>query len=213
MSKIILSLVFLMSPLFAQVDTMIVQARQKIVKVISLNPFQTSQGSGVYIANGVILTENHVIGSNHDDVFVYDERWTDLKPAIVVYTDERLDFAVLSIKDKGNQQAIFSKDFRVGQAVFATGNPLMGDFTFAPAKIKGIYKIGGRSMIRVDSELIGPGFSGTPIFNDEGYVLGLLELCERGTEIGKTHACFAIPSTEIISKIRVMAVQSVKEIK
>src|SRR5208283_1322822 len=82
-------------------------------------------GSGVIVtSNGYILTNNHVV-ENADELTV--ELWDGHKyPAKVVGADPKTDIAVVKIDAAGLPAATFadSDKLRVGDVVFAVGNPL-----------------------------------------------------------------------------------------
>lgn len=82
-------------------------------------------GSGVVVsANGYILTNNHVIdGADELTVQLHDDREF---VATVVGADPKTDIAVLKIEAEGLHAATLadSDKLRVGDVVFALGNPL-----------------------------------------------------------------------------------------
>jgi Do/DeqQ family serine protease len=82
-------------------------------------------GSGVIVsADGFILTNNHVVeGADELKVVLSDDREF---PAKVVGADPKTDVAVIKIDTAGLQAITFadSDKLRVGDVVFAVGNPL-----------------------------------------------------------------------------------------
>jgi serine protease Do/serine protease DegQ len=82
-------------------------------------------GSGVIVSpDGYILTNNHVVeGADELNVLLTDER--DLK-AKVIGTDPKTDIAIIKIEAENLPVAVLadSDKLRVGDVVFAIGNPL-----------------------------------------------------------------------------------------
>jgi S1-C subfamily serine protease len=151
-------------------------------------------GSGFIVdANGLILTNNHVIqGANEVMVTLDDGRKF---PAKLVGRDPALDLAVIDINAKGLPTLTFANDdsVRVGDWVMAMGSPLGLDKTVT----KGIVSALNRSIalnesvqfIQTDAP-INPGNSGGPLLNLSGQVIGVnTAVAAQAQGIG-----FAIPA-------------------
>ncbi len=139
-----------------------------------------ASGSGFIISeDGYILTNYHVI-SGYDKVTVatYDQETYD---ASVIGYDESSDIAVLKI-DAENLDPVTlgdSSKLRVGDTVFAIGNPL-GELTFSLTKgivsalSRSISTESGGSMSLIQTDCaINSGNSGGALFNDSGEVIGI----------------------------------------
>ena len=139
-----------------------------------------ASGSGFIISeDGYILTNYHVI-SGYDKVTVatYDQETYD---ASVIGYDESSDIAVLKI-DAENLDPVSlgdSSKLRVGDTVFAIGNPL-GELTFSLTKgivsalSRNISTESGSSMSLIQTDCaINSGNSGGALFNDSGEVIGI----------------------------------------
>ena len=139
-----------------------------------------ASGSGFIISDdGYILTNYHVI-SGYDKVTVatYDQETYD---ANVIGYDESSDIAVLKI-DAENLDPVTlgdSSKLRVGDTVFAIGNPL-GELTFSLTKgivsalSRNISTESGGSMSLIQTDCaINSGNSGGALFNDRGEVVGI----------------------------------------
>ena len=139
-----------------------------------------ASGSGFIISDdGYILTNYHVI-SGYDKVTVatYDQETYD---ASVIGYDESSDIAVLKI-DAENLDPVTlgdSSKIRVGDTVFAIGNPL-GELTFSLTKgivsalSRNISTESGSSMSLIQTDCaINSGNSGGALFNDSGEVIGI----------------------------------------
>jgi Do/DeqQ family serine protease len=157
-------------------------------------------GSGVIISdNGYILTNNHVIeGADEVRVALSDQREFTAK---VVGTDPKTDVAVLKIEaDHLPSAALTDSDgIRVGDIVFALGNPLgvgqtvtMGIVSATGRQQIGILGHGGyENFIQTDAA-INQGNSGGPLVDGDGRVIGINTaiLSRTGGNIG---IGFAIP--------------------
>lgn len=138
---------------------------------------QSSLGSGVIVSReGHILTNNHVI-ANMEKIEVQLTDGRSL-PAQLIGSDELTDIAVLKI-DATNIEALpfgDSDQVRVGQLVFAIGNP----FGFQETVTQGIISAKGRramadsgvEFLQTDAA-VNQGNSGGPLLNVRGEIVGI----------------------------------------
>lgn len=138
---------------------------------------QSSLGSGVIVSReGHILTNNHVIaGMERIQVQLTDGR---VEAAQLIGSDEATDIAVLKIEAKNLEPLPFgdSDQLRVGQIVFAIGNP----FGLQETVTQGIISAKGRRAI-ADSGVeflqtdaaVNSGNSGGPLLNVRGEIVGI----------------------------------------
>jgi serine protease Do len=157
-----------------------------------------AMGSGVIVSpDGRILTNAHVVkGMENITVKLTDKRTFKAK---VIGMDTESDVAVLKI-DAKNLPAVTLGDsdkLRVGEVVFAVGNPfgLNGTVTSGIVSGKGrtnIGIIGYEDFIQTDAA-INPGNSGGPLVNIDGQVVGINTAIASGTG-GYQGVGFAIPS-------------------
>jgi serine protease Do len=155
-------------------------------------------GSGVIVnPNGYILTNNHVVsGATDIQVFTNDQRKFTAK---VVGTDPRTDIAVLKIAAGGLPALTLghSADLKVGDLVFAIGDPLgVGETATA-----GIVSATGRGLggaieryedfIQTDAP-INPGNSGGALIEAHGNLIGINTAILSGSG-GNEGIGFAIP--------------------
>lgn len=155
----------------------------------------TQVGSGMIVSpGGHIVTNWHVVkGASQVSIQLCDGRTL---PATLVGADPRSDIAVLKIEAEGLTPIEFgnSDKVRVGQMVFAVGNP----FGLQETVTQGIISAKGR---RTTSEAeffqtsttINPGNSGGPLIDIHGRVIGINNfiLSRSG---GSEGIGFAIPS-------------------
>jgi serine protease Do len=143
-------------------------------------PYSQGSGSGVIIReNGVIVTNNHVVGEDATEAEIRLSDKTSLI-ARVIGRDKETDIAVLKIQsDREFPAAPFgdSNALKVGQWVLAVGNPMGLDRTVTLGVISGI----GRERLNLSryenfiqtDAAINPGNSGGPLFNLRGEVIGI----------------------------------------
>lgn len=142
-------------------------------------------GTGIIISeNGYILSNNHVTGDKYSSCFVTIEQNT--YKGTVVWNEEDLDLAIVKISANNLETVNFgdSKDLRVGQEVFAIGNPI--GYEFRKTVTYGIISAVNRTikveennrtsyisdLIQTDAT-INPGNSGGPLINKKGEVIGI----------------------------------------
>lgn len=165
---------------------------------------QQALGSGVIVSNdGYIVTNNHVIdGANEIIVNLNGEKKE--YEAKLIGKDEKSDLAVIKIEAKDlNAITIFnSDDVRVGDIVFALGNP----FGVGETITQGIVSATGKNnvgiteyedFIQTDAS-INPGNSGGALVNSAGQLIGINSaiISKSGGNVG---IGFAIPSNMVTS--------------
>jgi putative serine protease PepD len=141
------------------------------------------EGAGIVIdVDGHILTNYHVI-ENADELSVLMWDGTVAR-AQVVGADPMNDLAVIraSIQPQRLTPARFgdSDAVRVGETVFAIGNPFQFDFSVTRGIVSGLGRESGsdsasrpiRGVIQIDAA-VNPGNSGGPLFNSRGEVIGI----------------------------------------
>ena len=160
-------------------------------------------GSGFIISeDGYILTNYHVVEeavkSKLDiNVILHDgTRYT----AQFVGGDADNDVAVLKIEASGLNAAVIgdSDALRVGDAVYAVGNPLGElDFSMTTGHVSAKDRVirtstspSGVTMFQVDAP-INSGNSGGPVYNDQGQVVGIVTA--KPASSGVDGIGFAIP--------------------
>lgn len=143
---------------------------------------QGGTGTGfVWDSQGNIVTNAHVVG-DADGVMVQTQKG-ELLPAQVIGRSPSHDLAVV----KASSQSLLapaikvgtSKDLKVGQAVFAIGNPFGLDQTLTTGVVSALKRrmptAGGREVadvIQTDAA-INPGNSGGPLLDSAGRLIGV----------------------------------------
>ncbi|WOD41785.1 trypsin-like peptidase domain-containing protein [Nodosilinea sp. E11] len=156
-------------------------------------------GSGSIIdANGLILTNAHVVGSNR----VVTVRLADgrsFEGDVVGYGQDRLDLAAVRLR--GNPTGLPtvaiapSNSVRVGQSAFAIGSPFGLQGTLTVGIVSRIDR--DRNVIQTDAA-INPGNSGGPLLNSGGQLIGVnTSIFTTGSSGGNVGIGFAIPTDAV----------------
>jgi serine protease Do len=158
-------------------------------------PIALGTGFIIDAAEGLILTNNHVVQGAEEVKIQFREEESELVPAEIIGRDPEIDVALLKVKIKTKLTAIPLGDsdaIDVGEYVLAIGNPLGYGHTVS----HGILSAKGRRnpefrmgrYLQTDAS-INPGNSGGPLINARGEVIGINNAIDaRGQGIG-----FAIP--------------------
>ena len=171
-------------------------------------------GSGTIVnPNGYIITNRHV-------VLISDDRTGGVKIANAAYVtlsdkrefkaqvlgvDEKTDIAVLKINEKNLPFARFadSDKCRVGDTVFAIGNPLGVGMTVTSGIVSGLSRsdtgvgLAYQDFIQTDAS-INAGNSGGPLIDFEGRIIGMNTMIRTASgQGGNIGIGFSIPSNLI----------------
>ncbi len=143
-------------------------------------------GTGMIISeNGYILSNEHVTGEKYSRCYITLENGKNYN-GTVVWSDSQLDLSITKI-EANNLEPIplgDSEIIRVGETVYAIGNPI--GFEFRRTVTSGIISAKNRSikieengkesymsdLLQTDAT-INPGNSGGPLINPEGEVIGI----------------------------------------
>jgi len=163
---------------------------------------QSGQGSGFILnKDGLILTNNHVIGNaqpGNISVVLSDKHQYK---ATVVTVDKGHDLALLKINAPNLIPATLagsSSDLQVGQKVYAIGNPFGLEGTMTRGIISAIRSVRGpennpiEGAIQTDAS-VNPGNSGGPLLNSRGEVIGITTMIASNGAEQSAGIGFAIP--------------------
>lgn len=143
-------------------------------------------GSGVIVSeNGYIVTNWHVAGNKYSNCYVTLENGKVYNGS-VVWAESNLDLAIVKINAKGlNYMSIGDSDnVKVGQSVYAIGNPIGYEFqrTVTAGIISGVnrtikieddkYSTYMEDLLQTDAT-INPGNSGGPLITTNGEMIGI----------------------------------------
>ncbi|WP_312147123.1 trypsin-like peptidase domain-containing protein [Brevundimonas sp.] len=164
------------------------------------DPKPAQGGSGVIIdaANGIIVTNNHVIENGQKfTVDMIDGRLFD---AVLIGADKATDIAVLKIEATGlsQVQTVDSDTLRTGDLAFAVGYPLGLDQTLTMGVISGLNRSGMgdaiEDYIQTDAA-VNSGNSGGPLLDSRGRLIGINTAILSGSMGGGNDGiAFAVPT-------------------
>lgn len=205
------TLLFIPALSFADADRVFRENRKSIVVVTAYNikGQPLTEGTG-FIASpdGAIITNYHVIGIAKDIKVKANGRVLNVEG--VIYADKENDFAILRVKGK-DMPAV-----KLGNA----GNLIPGSKVYIISSSKdsgdmiyeGIFrKKRSVSPINKVIEITAPvsqGSSGSPLFNGDGEVIGIITFLSKRTE----NVIFAIPSELFRDKLMSRKLVAVKNI-
>jgi serine protease Do len=174
-------------------ETSVIRAARQISPAVVSVTREGASGSGVIIrADGVILTNAHVVGGERAVVVTLaDGRQL---PARVLGRDETVDIAVVQAAGSNLPSAPLgdSDQLEVGQVAIAIGNPVGLERTVTSGIVSAInrsprgFELGG--LIQTDAA-INPGNSGGPLLDSDGRVIGINTAVLQGT----TGLGFSVP--------------------
>ena len=150
------------------------------------NESELGLGTGIIVAeNGYILSNAHVTGERYSKCYITLENGQNYEGK-VMWSDENLDLSITKIEAKNLSYATLgdSSKIRVGETVYAIGNPI--GFEFRRTVTSGIISAKNRS-IKIEEEnnqaymsdliqtdaTINPGNSGGPLIAPNGEVVGI----------------------------------------
>ena len=167
-------------------------------------------GTGVVVKEGgLIVTNDHVLTGNGTAVAAEIEvvvQGGERLNALLVGRDPAMDLALLQVERDDLPVARFvTRDARVGQTVLAIGAPRTLDDGFAAGKVTAVQenvRVPGRSaisaLLETDAPLL-PGYSGGPVADRKGRVLGISIGTTMDTEEDRA---YAIPSADVLRTVR-----------
>ena len=149
------------------------QASNSVVVVFNYNAAgeAQSQGSGVIMPSGDVVTNCHVIkNASRLSVYYQGKEY----PALVKYTDWDRDVCSLMTNGLNAQSVIMgnSNQLKVGTHVYAIGAPKGLELSLSEGIVSSIREVEGGHYIQTTAP-ISPGSSGGGLFDDEGRLVGL----------------------------------------
>ena len=164
-----------------------------------------SGGSGFLIdTKGYIITNAHVLKG--DGAIVINSKGQELN-ATIIYTDINIDLALLKIEDKDYKQpktipyVIRRKISDLGEEVFTLGFPRNdNDIVYGKGYLSAQTGYEGDSSSYQIQISANPGYSGAPIFNSNGELIGVISTRQKLAE----GVAFAVKSTEILEVVNAL---------
>lgn len=173
---------------------------------VSIDDKQFSQGTGFVVDQKarLLVTNSHVVQGKKKVEAAFPEQGGDQArvdreyylrgkatrcEGLVVYDDPKHDLALIEMKSlPGNapELKLSEKGPRIGERVHTTGNPRTSNraFTYTAGLVKDVvYEEGlrgGRSITVATDEVVAEGASGSPVVNDKGELVGVLNSGPKG---------------------------------
>lgn len=165
---------------------------------VSIERSRSGSGSGIiWTADGVIITNAHVVRADGARVELWDGREFD---AELTARDARRDLVALRIPERDLPAATAgdSSALRPGELVLAVGNPLgfIGALTTGVVHALGPMRGIGRQPWVQAAVRLAPGNSGGPLANARGQVIGV------NTMIAGGGLALAVPSNAVADFLR-----------
>ena len=184
-----------------KLEDVIEDVNPSVVSITAENEESQALGAGIIVStDGYVVTNAHVTdGANKITLTTYEDETFEAK---LIGTDEKTDIALLKAENSQNLQAARfanSEDIRVGNAVFAIGNPFgLGNSVssgIVSAKERDIERGPYDNFIQTDAA-INQGNSGGPLFNMDGEIIGINTaiFSVDGVDSGVS---FAVPSNMV----------------
>lgn len=177
-----------MNPLIQYLYSDSQAALEKVLRsLVVLRNGRHGYGAGViWRSDGLIVTNNHVIGKGHTTAVTADGGEYPIK---VAARDRDIDLALLKIEAEGLPAAVTadSRTLQVGEIVMAVGHPWgqRGAVTVGCISALSTARINSRrrslKIIRSDARLA-PGNSGGPLIDASGSVIGINTMVVGGDQ-------------------------------
>jgi serine protease Do len=137
----------------------------------------TSQGSGVVIERGTVVTNCHVIARG---ISVTVRVGADTYAASTLVSDEELDLCSLSVPGLTAPAVNIGSigSLRIGQRVYAVGTPYGLDLTISEGIVSSLREVPAGKVIQTTAP-ISPGSSGGGLFNLSGELVGIMTFQHR----------------------------------
>ena len=156
-----------------------------------------SQGSGIVIANGLILTNYHVMRGATSATVIFNDG-TEYQVSGVVESNAKKDIALLKTSKSFNVSGVnvrtSSKGLSKGEKVVAIGSPQGLQNTVSDGIISALRVIDGISTIQTNAD-IDQGSSGGALFNESGQLIGMTS---SGYDDVMANLNFAIATEEFV---------------
>src|SRR5688572_5465912 len=139
-----------------------------------------SQGSGVVVAPGKVITNCHVLEKVR---FIFIQRENVLYGAKLEHADVSRDICQLEVKNLNAPAAPLgsARDLKVGQKVYALGNPLGLEGTFSEGIVSALRGPDGKEPLIQTTAPFTSGSSGGGLFDSEGRLVGITTFIHRGS--------------------------------
>lgn len=138
-----------------------------------------AKGVGFGLSQDIIATSYHLV-SQAAEVQGINFKGKKMKLEGIIGVDRELDIAVLKLKGKVDAIPIGSSaGLASGTRLFALGANESGDITIREGTVTAVQTLGGNQSVIISSISMPEGFSGGPLLDLNGHVIGLIVVLER----------------------------------
>jgi S1-C subfamily serine protease len=179
-------------------DVIFSTAAPSVVQVL----IQDSQGRPVGLGSGFVVgtkglvaTNFHVVEDAHRADVVFADK-SKLAVTGVTALDQTADIAILKVAGRVSAGPLELATLglpRVGEKVYAIGNPRGYINSLSDGLVSGLRDSKGRTKIQITAP-ISPGSSGGPVLNADGKVVGM---ARSGFTLGAQNLNFAVPAADV----------------
>lgn len=163
------------------------------IKSVATVKSKTGFGSGFYIAQGVLVTNAHVIGDER--TFEIVDR-SGKRQGVLVKLDRQADIAFVSTGATVAPLPLATDLPRTGEQALIIGAPSGLDGTLTGGLVSSIRTSDGIKYVQTDAP-INPGNSGGPVIDAAGRVIGMATFKLIDDDIGLEGLSFAVSALEI----------------
>jgi S1-C subfamily serine protease len=156
---------------------------------------EVAKGSAMALAEDILATAYHVIGQAYD-VEVLTIKGKKIKVDGIIGIDKAHDVALLKLKGKVpplNVSVAGHEGLAAGARLFAIGSNESGQIIVSEGTLRQFVEIGPGEKVMEVSLTTPPQFSGGPILDIGGQVVGMMIIIDRGVKV-------ALP-VEVLQKV------------
>ena len=158
------------------------RVKPSVVSVVTYNAKNEAltSGSGFFIRPGQVVTNLHVIdGAHHAEVRTFDGKGKIYPVQGMLDIDEEGDLAILSLnvpQDRARALDLSSTIPEEGESIFVIGNPLRLEGSISDGIVSAVREVPNLGKIIQITAPISHGNSGSPLFNMQGQVVGVVTM-------------------------------------
>ena len=192
MKKLFITIVLIFTPLISKADgsTVMQKVSASMVAVVAdLGQGKTSSGSGEILMEDEVLTNCHVVKNAEKIIVQFSDG--ENAPATIKGRVGNLDLCALSVITNKRPKVKIAplKDIKIGQPIFAIGNPLSLKFTISDGVVSAIREQEKSNVIQISAP-ISHGSSGGGVFDEKARLIGITTF----TLVDGQNLNFAIPA-------------------
>ena len=156
---------------------------------------EDSTGTGFVAPNGYVYTAHHVIEGKKNIKAVFPDK-REIPLGWVVAMNPAQDWVAFHSLEPSKLTVSTATSQEVGSKVVVIGSPRGLEQTITEGLMSGKRTVGQTSLLQV-SAAVSPGSSGSPLFNNQGEVIGLVS-----SKLGESEQLtFAVPVAEFNNRI------------